>query len=85
MKVKVKFFASLREVLKTSEEWLDLPNNIQTVGQLKQYLTARGEPWSHVLAEGRAVRAAVNHDMVGFEAALLENAEVAFFPPVTGG
>ena len=85
MKVKVKFFASLREVLKTSEEWLGLPNNVQTVGQLKQYLTTRGEPWSQVLADGRAIRAAINHDMVAFDAALLENAEVAFFPPVTGG
>jgi molybdopterin synthase sulfur carrier subunit len=85
MRVKVKFFASLREVLKTSEELLDLPDHIQTIGQLRQYLVARGEPWSQALADGRAVRVAINHDMVDLEMALLDNAEVAFFPPVTGG
>ena len=85
MRVKVKFFASLREVLKTSEELLDLPDHIQTIGQLRQYLVARGKPWSQALADGRAVRVAINHDMVDLEMALLDNAEVAFFPPVTGG
>jgi len=85
MRVKVKFFASLREALKTSEELLDLPIEIQTVGQLRTYLASRGESWALALAEGRAVRAAINHDMVDWSAALLDNAEVAFFPPVTGG
>ncbi len=85
MRIKVKFFASLREVLKTSEELLDLPSNVQTMGQLRQYLIARGEPWSQALAEGRAVRTAINHDMVDLDAVLLDSAEVAFFPPVTGG
>lgn len=85
MRVKVKFFASLREALKTSEELLDLPSEIQTVGQLRAYLTTRGESWAQALAEGRSVRAAINHDMVDWSAVLLDNAEVAFFPPVTGG
>ena len=85
MRVKVKFFASLREALKTSEELLDLPSEIKTVGQLRAYLAGRGESWAIALAEGRAVRAAINHDMVDWSAPLLDNAEVAFFPPVTGG
>lgn len=85
MRIKVKFFASLREVLKTSEELIDLPGHVVTVGQLRAYLGARGEPWSEALAEGRAVRAAMNHDMVGLDMVLVDNAEVAFFPPVTGG
>ena len=36
-------------------------------------------------AETRRVRAAVDQAMATDSAALHENAEVAFFPPVTGG
>jgi len=85
MRVKVKFFASLREVLKTSEELIDLPHDIKTVGQLRQYLTNRGASWLEALADGRAVRSAINHHMVELDALLVDGAEVAFFPPVTGG
>ena len=37
------------------------------------------------LAACRAYRVAVNQDIVALDAALTENAEVAIFPPVTGG
>ena len=43
------------------------------------------EAWAEELATGRAFRVAVNQDIVAFDAALTENAEVAIFPPVTGG
>jgi molybdopterin synthase sulfur carrier subunit len=46
---------------------------------------ARGEPWVSVLATGKAVRMALNHQMIEHDAPLQEGAEVAFFPPVTGG
>jgi len=37
------------------------------------------------LAQGKSVRAALNHQMVEDDTALVDGAEVAFFPPVTGG
>jgi sulfur-carrier protein len=37
------------------------------------------------LAQTKAVRAALNQTMCADDAALIEGAEVAFFPPVTGG
>jgi molybdopterin synthase sulfur carrier subunit len=46
---------------------------------------SRGESWSEALAEGKAVRMALNHQMVEGDAAVIDQAEVAFFPPVTGG
>ena len=85
MNIQIKFFASLREVLNTSGELVKLPDTVKTVGQLRQFLIARGEPWSLALADGKAVRAALNHEMVELETALIDGAEVAFFPPVTGG
>ncbi|MBU3599281.1 molybdopterin converting factor subunit 1 [Polynucleobacter sp. 30F-ANTBAC] len=85
MKINLKFFASLREVLQTSQETVELPADVITIMQLRDCLIARGEPWSSALAQGKSVRAALNHQMVEEDASLIEGAEVAFFPPVTGG
>lgn len=85
MKINLKFFASLREVLQTSQETVELPADVITIMQLRDCLIARGEPWAGALAQGKSVRAALNHQMVEDDASLIEGAEVAFFPPVTGG
>jgi molybdopterin synthase sulfur carrier subunit len=85
MKVTVKFFASLRETLKTSQELMDVPVGITTVTELRHHLRSRGEVWADALAEGKAIRMALNHEMVDGSSALIDQAEVAFFPPVTGG
>lgn len=84
MKVKVLYFASLREALGASGEELALPAGVDTVGALRAHLAARGEAWQ-VMASGRNLRAAVNQRMAGLEAAIAAGDEVAFFPPVTGG
>ena len=85
MKIQLRFFASMREKLGCSEELVDLPEQINTVGEVRQYLIARGGVWSEVLAEGRALRMAYNLEMTGTETLIEDGAEVAFFPPVTGG
>ena len=85
MKLELKFFASLREALKVSEENMDVPDSIKTIAQLRVYLADRGGVWADVLAEGKVLRCALNHQMVGANTPLQEGAEIAFFPPVTGG
>ena len=85
MKIKVLFFAALREQLGRPTEELELPPNVNTVGALREHLRARGAQWATVFAPNRAVRAAVNQDMVQAQAAIKAGDEVAFFPPVTGG
>ena len=83
-KVKVLYFASLREAVGRSAEEFALPAGVSTVGALRAHLAERGEGWQ-ALDEGRNVRAALNQRMVGAEAAVAAGDEVAFFPPVTGG
>ena len=85
MKVRLLFFASLRERLGASSEELDLPGTVKTVGALRDHLRARGGAWAEVFAPTRNVRAAVNQDMVQPVATIKAGDEVAFFPPVTGG
>ncbi|HEY4541202.1 MAG TPA: molybdopterin converting factor subunit 1 [Noviherbaspirillum sp.] len=85
MRIQLRFFASLREALGASQEVLEVPAEVRTVGELRTWLRARGGAWEQALGEGRAVRMACNQQMSGPDAALSEGAEVAFFPPVTGG
>jgi molybdopterin synthase sulfur carrier subunit len=85
VKVTVLFFAALREQLGHPREELELPPGVGTVGALRDHLRARGGAWANVFAPNRAVRAAVNQDMVQPAAAIKAGDEVAFFPPVTGG
>lgn len=83
MKVVVRYFASLREALGTGRE--EVETAAATLGALRDELIARGGAHAASLARGKAVRAALDQVMSDEAAALREGAEVAFFPPVTGG
>jgi molybdopterin synthase sulfur carrier subunit len=79
----VLYFARLGEQLKTSSEELSL-EEMNTVRQLVDHLQDRGEPWSSEFESGR-VLVAINQEMSGFDSAISDSDEIAFFPPVTGG
>ncbi|HLE66952.1 MAG TPA: molybdopterin converting factor subunit 1 [Burkholderiales bacterium] len=85
MKLKVLYFASLREHLGTAGEEIELPAGVATVAALRSHLMQRGGAWRAALADGRLLRIAVNRDMANPAAAIGPGDEVAFFPPVTGG
>ena len=85
MNIQLRFFASVREALGTSQENLSLPAHVTTIGDLREFLRERGGVWAEALAEGRALRMAYNQQMADAGTALSEGGEVAFFPPVTGG
>jgi len=85
MKVTVLYFARLREAIGRDRETLELPAGVATVGALRAWLIARGAPWAAAFTEIKRIRAAVAQDMATDDTPLAEGAEVAFFPPVTGG
>ena len=82
-KITVRYFASIREALAQGSEAVETA--AATVGALRTELIARGGAYAECLAEGKAVRMAVNQELSGDDDALPAGAEVAFFPPVTGG
>jgi molybdopterin synthase sulfur carrier subunit len=85
MRVTVLYFARLREAVGRDREMVELPAAIATVGALRGWLIARGEPWAEAFGGHRRIRAAVGQQMAADETPLSDGAEVAFFPPVTGG
>ena len=85
MKIELKYFASVRESLGLAQEWVELPESVSTVGDVRAWLRARGGAWAETLAEGRALRMACNQTMTDAGARVTDGCEIAFFPPVTGG
>ena len=85
MKLTLRYFASLREALGPGGA-LDWPAEAgSTAGTLRAWLCAQSRAHAQALAPGRAVRVAVDQALAGEHTALHDGAEVAFFPPVTGG
>jgi len=85
VRVEVLYFAGLREAVGTARERVELPEGVATAAALRAFLRARGAPWADALAETRTLRVAVDQTMAAADAPLRDGAEVAFFPPVTGG
>lgn len=83
MKVTVKYFASIREAIGHGSEVLQ--TSAVTLADLRAELIARGGAHAQALARGKALRVAQNQVMAAESSLLQEGAEVAFFPPVTGG
>jgi sulfur-carrier protein len=86
MKINIKYFASIRESIGKGSEVLH--TSAVTLGQLRNELAARGGAYADCLDtafKGKTLRMALNQNMSDDSAALQEECEVAFFPPVTGG
>jgi sulfur-carrier protein len=83
MKVRVRYFASLREAL-GAEESAEVAVGA-SASDVRDQLLARSDRHAEVLARGRAVRCAVNQTMADEATPLADGDELAFFPPVTGG
>ena len=84
MAVQIRYFASLREALGPGESF-ELPPGAVTVASLRDALIARGGVHATVLGRQRALRCALDQSLADENVVVRDGAEVAFFPPVTGG
>ncbi|HRF09955.1 MAG TPA: molybdopterin converting factor subunit 1 [Xanthobacteraceae bacterium] len=83
--MKVIYFAWLRERLDKTEEELELPASVETIGDIMEWLKTRGEEYAHAFDNPKVIRAAIDKTHVRADAKIAGASEIAFFPPMTGG
>jgi sulfur-carrier protein len=83
--MKLLYFAWVRERIGKTEEEVELPAGVATVGDLVAWLSRRGEEYAHAFENPKIIRAAIDRAHVKPEADIAGAREIAFFPPMTGG
>jgi len=83
--MKIVYFAWLRERLDKTEEDVEIPAAVQTIGELIDWLKTRGEEYELAFDNPKVIRAAIDKSHVQPSAKIAGASEIAFFPPMTGG
>ncbi|HEY6026119.1 MAG: molybdopterin converting factor subunit 1 [Reyranellales bacterium] len=83
--MKIRYFAWVRERIGKPDEDLEVPKSVTTVGELVAWLSTRGEEYAYAFENPKVVRAAIDKVHVKPQASIAGAAEIAFFPPMTGG
>ena len=83
--MKLMYFAWLRQRIGTGQETVDLPGEVATAADLIDWLIARGGGYAEAFKDRAAIKVAVDQEFADFDSPIGDAAEVAFFPPVTGG
>jgi molybdopterin converting factor subunit 1 len=81
LKVRVRVFAALREILGKDEVEVELPDGTTVEGLWEQLV----EDHERLAPFSKSINFAINHDFVGKQTELSPDDEVAFLPPVSGG
>lgn len=81
--IELRYFAWLRERLGISGETIE--TEAATVAELIAELKDRDPAYAFAFSDPKAIRAAIDQELVPFDAPLAGAREVAFFPPMTGG
>lgn len=81
--VELRYFAWLRERIGVERETVE--TTAETVAGLVGELRARGGAHALVFDDLTGIRAAVDQELVDFDAPIAGAREIAFFPPMTGG
>jgi molybdopterin synthase sulfur carrier subunit len=79
------YFAWVREMVGTDREAVVVPDGVETVSALLDWLAGRSDGHAAALADRSRIRVALDDDYVQPEALIAGAREVAIFPPVTGG
>ncbi len=83
--MKLRYFAWVRERVGKAEEDIDPPAGVATVGELITWLARQGEGYAYAFENPKVIRAAIDRSHVRADARIAGAAEIAFYPPMTGG
>ncbi len=85
MRIRILYFAWVRERVGKAEEEIEPAAGIATVGDLMAWLAAKGEEYAYAFENPKVIRAAIDRSHVRADATIAGASEIAFFPPMTGG
>lgn len=85
MKVKLIYFAWVRERIDKPEEEIDLPDSVVTGTDLLNHLKSLGEEYEAALQYPEVIRLAINQEHVDHDEPIAGAREIGIFPPMTGG
>ena len=85
MAIELLYFAWVRERIGLDGECVEPPAGITTMGDLIDWLAARGGGYASAFADRQRLRAAIDQRFADFDEAIVGAREIALFPPVTGG
>ena len=83
--MKILYFAWVREKVGIGSEEVNLPDDVQNISDVINWLVTRGPKFSEAFKDRKVIRAAINQSHVKHDALIEGAQEIAFFPPVTGG
>ncbi len=83
--IELLYFAWVRDRIGVDGEILPLPDGVTTVAALLDWLAGRSEGHAAALADRSRIRVAVDQTFAQPDTAVAAGAEIAIFPPVTGG
>jgi molybdopterin synthase sulfur carrier subunit len=83
--MKLRYFAWVRERVGKPEEDIELPASVTTAAELMIWLAGRGEEYAYAFENPKVIRVAIDRTHVPPGAPIKAAAEIAFFPPMTGG
>ncbi len=83
--MRILYFAWMREHTGCSSEEIQLPEEVETIAELAEYLRGRSAGHEAALRNMKTVRVAVNRRYAQLDSTVSAEDEIAFFPPVTGG
>lgn len=84
-RLKLSYFAWVRERVGKSDETLSPPPGVRTIADLIGWLSSRGEEYAYAFDKPHVIRAAIDRRHVRPDAPIEGAREISFFPPMTGG
>jgi len=81
--LKILFFASLRDKLGVAQIALPYQPNETVANLIQRIISVQGD--AYLILQDTCINAAINAQLANASSPVPEGAEIAFFPPVTGG
>ena len=83
--MQLLYFARVRETIGIDAEQRDFPDTVITISDCLDWLSAQNGNYAEAFADLAKLRFALDQQIAKIDARLENAAELAIFPPVTGG